>query len=249
VRSVAARLTGGRTPDHGDAARPEARRLLTVGFLAVVVAGLTLGACGEGSAAQGSAPTGPAPVSMSAASEDASAGLADVLIQPAGFTAMANDPLGGPIASPDDVHRVFADHPEDPQEILIHHFTGGYVRNWTRGGPTPPPLSTAIPSTTVFSAIVLEFASPADARAVVGYFRQRNVADGYALFPVPAQLADGYGGRVQQGPDVPSSLYAVAWTRGNRVFDVAVNYTDPPAGPDEVIAQAVAQDRAARQPR
>jgi len=32
-------------------------------------------------------------------------------------------------------------------------------------------------------------------------------------------------------------------------FDVAVNYTDPPAGPDEVIAQAVAQDRAARQPR
>jgi hypothetical protein len=173
------------------------------------------------------------------------ADLATVPIRPDGYEPIPNDPLSGPLDSPASVRNFFAEHKGDASTILNNGFRSGYAQYWRHsysGSVTSPEF---LNRPTTF-CIVIEFASPDNARAVRSHFHQRATEDHHELFPVPGSLTDGYGYRaVQPGqtPDLTTYLYGVFWVQESRVFDVGMIYFTPPGGPSEVIERALAQSR------
>ncbi len=213
--------------------RPRALAAITALLIPAVVS-----ACGGGHPA----PESPPPSAASTSS--APANLSNVLIQPAGFTAMPNDTTSGPLQTPDDVRRFFTDRPADPGEILSHGFKGGYIREWQMP-QSPSSSGNNVVVAPILLKIVLQFDTAAHALTVEQYFRHAPSLWPVAEFAVPSQLAAGYGQyQVQGSGSATSYLYAVVWVSHGRVFEVGIEYSAPQRSPAQVVSVAVAQSRA-----
>ena len=220
------------------------RRITATGIAIVLATGLA--ACASGHAGAGTPVSSASSPIGSVGAAPSAADLSSVLIRPAGFEAIPNDALSGPIQTPSDVRHFFTDHPDDPAEILDHGFTAGYAHFWqqTYTGSVTDPAFTTRPNA---DGIVIQFANADDATAVLEYFKRSNAADKYVSFDVPGSLPNGYGSYlVQPGQtaNLTTYYYGVVWTRGSRLFNVSISYWVEPPSAADVIAYALAQDKA-----
>jgi hypothetical protein len=214
-----------------------ATRLILL-LLVPVVTGCAAATSGGGATGQPASRSAAAPLGLD---------LSEVLHQPPGMLDYPDFPIAGPVRTPDEVKTIFSEHPDDAQQVLAHGFTGGYVRAWRSPQPAPPTDVTAVPElpeTVTALGIVLQFADPAGAQALLAHFREHARADGQ-LFDVPAALGDAYGVLIKAGTDVATYDYAVAWTEGPRLFSLDVSYLAPHS-PDQVLTFALAQHQPSR---
>ncbi|MEU1755631.1 hypothetical protein ABZ436_23640 [Micromonospora matsumotoense] len=165
--------------------------------------------------------------------------LSAVLRRPAGYTGVPGDPLAGPIGRA-DLGTIFVERPGDPAAVARHGFVAGHLDNWKTPVSGLDPGQPAIGDTTLLTAVVLRFDSPAHATAMGGYFDRPT--EGYRRFAVPTTLRHGYGFR--RGPDeVDISYLSITWVHGAFLLQLVLQQTGAPPAPDRVIALAVAQDR------
>lgn len=170
------------------------------------------------------------------ASGPAAQELSTLLVQPAGYVAIANDPLSGPIDR-SGVPYVFADKPGDARTILEHGFTAGYLQSWK----TPDSANSSPTDSDNVMSIVLRFDTPENAQAILEYFRASNVADHYELFAVPEELSSGYGAyKAIPGGD---AFLGVAWVSGDRLFNVTSSTSGSAASKQRLISLARDQNR------
>ena len=215
---------------------------LRLSSVAVVV--LLLAACGEGSVPTASTSTW---VQTSSATVSAPPDLAAVLVPPDGFVP-GRDQLSGPITSKDDVVRLFGDIPGRAERILKNGFVRGYLQSW--GPPDPTAYSYPPPPTVTAMAIVLEFKSDDGATIEARHARQDAISLGYSPFPVPRQLPNGNGDSKEERLTSFTTTYyqGIAWTRGRRLYSVALTSTERPADTGKIISLALRQDDAATKP-
>lgn len=206
------------------------------------LAALVLAACGATPTPKAPDP----PVETVTSEPEPTQDLAGVLIQPDGYTPMPGDSVSGPLRSVEDLRNFFTDHPDDLAAVKNNGFVAGYTQAW-RQSATVPVDSPEFLNRPNAMGIVLDFTSADGARAVLDHFYQHNQADGYEFFDVPPELTGGYGASVVQpglDPALSTYFYGVAWQHGTRLVDVSITYFTRPPSPADVIAYAVAQQKA-----
>ena len=166
-----------------------------------------------------------------------------VLVAPRGFEALRPDQLSGPVDGPADLLPVLPDAGMDPAPLVAGGFVAGYIRVWRASQVASDPSGQRLPPTTLMTAAVLRFRTPADAEAALGLIRQHGRVSGEQEFGVPAQLPSGYGSYRKVASTAPGYRYGVLWVRGTDLLDLAVTYPQP-ASATQVVSLATAQDGA-----
>jgi hypothetical protein len=167
--------------------------------------------------------------------------LATALVHPDGFGPASQDHLSGPIATADDVARIFTDVPGQADQIMRNGFVRGYIQNWQKAQPTTPIFT--VPPTVLATEIVLQFETDNGASAMNESFRRAALAQGFTPFAAPSQLPHVYGVSQEQRLTSYTTYYqGIAWTRGPFLYSVALTSSDPQAGTNDIVTLALHQD-------
>lgn len=221
---------------------------MTVVRAVAALAMLALAACGTTPAPAPKPTDPPAETVTSQPAPTTPPDLSGVLIQPDGYGPMPGDTVSGPLQSVEDLRNFFTDHPDDLAAIKNNGFVAGYTQAF-RQTATVPVTSPEFLNRPSAMGIVLNFASEDGVHAVLDHVRAHNQVDGYEFFDVPPELTGGYGASlVQPGldPTLTTYFYGVAWQHGTLVVNVSITYFTRPPSPADVIAYAVAQEKALR---
>lgn len=170
--------------------------------------------------------------------------LATVLVRPSGFGPVGQDGISGPIASAEDVARLFSDVPGQAKRVMRNGFLRGYLQNWKELQPTTPGPSAR--PTVLATAIVLQFETDTGATAMTESFRSDALGQGFTPFTTPGRLPHGYGVSQEQRLTSDTTYYqGIAWTAGPFLYSVALTSSDPPDDTNDIVALALHQHEAA----
>jgi len=154
---------------------------------------------------------------------------------PVGYDLLASPPFGA--VTLQRLVDEFSDAPVEDRVILEGaRFKGGYTRGWLRDDPR-----------SFLGVFVFEFAEEEGARSARDQFAAQNEAKKNASrFTV-----DGIAGAVgesytqQTEGEAPERVHVITFVRGARLYQVAGQFPDEQAIPDETVAFARVQDQIA----
>jgi len=218
--------------------RPKAPAAVTAALLAAVLSfvgcsgGSNDGATATDAPAEGAGGATSLPRTLSGAVD-----LRQLVVSnaPVGFEALAAPPFGAV-----DLERLleqFSDAVEADRAILEGaRFKGGYTRGWLRESPRA-----------FLGVFVFDFAHEEGARSALDQFAAQLVAKRnatrFAVEAIAGAIGESYSEQAEGAP--PERVHVVTFVRGTRLYQVAGQFADQQAPPDELVAFAKVQDQIA----